>query len=100
MSNATIETVQDVHDWVGDEEWSGAVRALTARVHARGDTIVYYRNEEFGHPDFGQIQVCSWGSAACQLAASQFPEIPTTLPDIGGRINWRYQLVLVDAPKE
>ena len=56
----------------------------------RGDGIAVYRNEDLGHPEVGTIQFVSYGSEAAQL---EVDEPPQTLPDIGGRINWRYRLV-------
>jgi hypothetical protein len=56
----------------------------------RGDGIAVYENRELGHPDLGHRQIVSYGSPAAQLETT---EPPTTLPDIGGAINWRYQLV-------
>lgn len=55
----------------------------------RGDGIAVYRNQELGHPQLGHVQIVSFGSHAAQLETA---EPPTTLPDIGGAINWRYQL--------
>ncbi len=56
---------------------------------ARGDGVAVYRNAELGHPNLGHVQIVSFGSKDAQLE-TDFP--PTTLPDIGGSINWRYQL--------
>jgi hypothetical protein len=56
---------------------------------ARGDGIAVYRNEDLGHLDVGLIKIVSFGSPEAQL---EDPEPPTQLPDIGGEINWRYQL--------
>ncbi len=55
----------------------------------RGDGAAVYVNEDLGHSDLGRVQVVSYGSAAAQLEVA---DPPVTLPDIGGRINWRYQL--------
>ena len=69
----------------------------------RGDGVAIYTNQELGHPDLGHVQCVSYGSDAAQLPGDT---PPTTLPDIGGRINWRYQLTfsyrghpVVDAPE-
>ena len=62
------------------------------RAFDRGDVLVVYINDDLSHPDLGLTQVCSYGSAESMLERTQFPEPPTTLPDIGGAINWRYQL--------
>lgn len=57
---------------------------------ARGDGLAIYENHELGHPDAGHRQLVSFGSPAAQLETDTPPQ---RLPDIGGRINWRYQLV-------
>jgi hypothetical protein len=59
----------------------------------RGDVCCIYRNEELGHPEAGHVQFVSWGGSEAQLERTQFAEIPRTLPDIGDKINWRYQLL-------
>lgn len=82
----------------GDEDYAAELRAFIRRVHSRGDTVVAYRNEDLGHPDLGSYATLSHGSAAAQLEATQYPEPPTTLPDIGGLIGWRYQLALICPP--
>lgn len=56
----------------------------------RGDGVAVYENHDLGHPEIGKQQIVSFGSPAAQL---EVDEPPTTLPDIGGAINWRYQLV-------
>lgn len=90
-------------------DWLDSVEALVNRAHARGDGVAVYVNVDLGHPDIGQWQVVSYGSEASQLEtrkskhfestretlrlfANGEDEIPLTLPDIGGRINWRYYL--------
>lgn len=56
----------------------------------RGDGIAVYRNEDFGHPELGDLRFMSYGSRTAQL---EVEEPPTRLPDgPGGDINWRYQL--------
>lgn len=87
----------DIDDWLaaegGDEEWKAAVRRLHQRARDRGDIVVVYRNSDFGGPGLGDVKITTYGSAASQLEAAQFPDgPPATLPDIGGEINWRYQL--------
>lgn len=57
---------------------------------ARGDGIAVYENADLGHRELGHRQYLSYGSPAAQL---EVETPPTRLPDIGGRINWRYQLV-------
>jgi hypothetical protein len=56
----------------------------------RGDGIAVYQNQDLGHPEIGDKQFVSFGSDAAQLEVS---EPPVQLPDIGGRINWRYVLI-------
>ena len=57
---------------------------------ARGDKCAVYKNMEIGHPEAGHVKFVSYGSKDAQLEVA---EPPKTLPDIGGDINWRYQLV-------
>lgn len=63
----------------------------------RGDGAAIYENQDLGHPDVGHVQITSFGSGAAQLEADRYPDLtqfpPTRLPDIGNRINWRYQLI-------
>jgi hypothetical protein len=56
----------------------------------RGDGIAMYANHDLDHPDCGRLKWVSYGSSVAQI---ETPEPPTKLPDIGGEINWRYQLV-------
>lgn len=58
---------------------------------ARGDGAAVYRNENISpmpdsHPEYKTV---SFGSTAAMLEVDVPPQ---TLPDIGGQINWRYQL--------
>lgn len=90
----------DAHSWVD------AVRTISRRAITRGDGVAVYENADLGHPDIGQWQIVSYGSEASQLETRDRPvagltqqkfehgkdHVPTTLPDIGQRINWRYQL--------
>jgi hypothetical protein len=55
----------------------------------RGDGVAVYRNQDLGHPDVGHLKLMSYGSVLAQIESD---EPPTTLPDIGNAINWRYQL--------
>jgi hypothetical protein len=55
----------------------------------RGDGCAIYRNEDLGHSELGHIKFVSFGGPKSQL---EVPDPPKTLPDIGGEINWRYQL--------
>ena len=56
---------------------------------ARGDGVAVYENVDFGHPHQGDIKLVSFGSPEAQI---ETVDAPTRLPDIGGDINWRYQL--------
>ena len=92
----------------GNAGWANAAETLRQRAHGRGDGVAVYVNNDLGHRDLGQWQVVSYGSKQAQLEthindrgvivdAPQYfnhgdDVIPTTLPDIGGRINWRYTL--------
>lgn len=57
---------------------------------ARGDGIAVYENQNLGSRNQGHMQFVSYGSPAAQIELS---EPPQRMPDIGGRINWAYQLV-------
>jgi len=56
----------------------------------RGDGCAIYENAELGHSDLGHRQFVSFGSTFAQIEAI---EPPQRLPDIGNKINWRYQLI-------
>ena len=56
----------------------------------RGDGVAVYQNVAFDSGDFGHKKFVSFGSKAAQLETD---DPPTRLPDIGGQINWKYQLV-------
>lgn len=90
------------------------VVALYDRATSRGDGVAVYENHDLGHPELGQRQYVSFGGPEAQLETAgdtwtQGPHLglaqfgltgylPKTLPDIGGRINWRYQLVAIVLP--
>lgn len=102
----------------GDLDWAASVANLTSRAHGRGDGIAVYQNNDLGHPDLGQWQVTSYGGPDAQLETREdwnegdltaSPDhfvigqdtLRRTLPDMGGRINWRYTLhAVVPAPCE
>jgi hypothetical protein len=60
---------------------------------ARGDGAAFYVNQDLGHPHLGEYQIVSWGSPVAQLEVLEADDLPERLPDIGGRINWRFTLV-------
>jgi len=64
--------------------------AIINRWLARNDGVAVYENQDLGHPDIGRRQFVSYGSKAAQIETD---EPPQRMPDIGGAINWRYQLV-------
>lgn len=72
------------------EDQAPDVLALVTRWLARGDGAAVYENHDLGHRDLGNCQIVSYGSPAAQLETAEAPE---RLPDIGGRVNWRYTLV-------
>ncbi len=84
VKNLTEEELKGLLD---PEAWSIVERWL-----ARGDGCAVYRNEALDSANHGHRQFTSYGSPAAQL---EVEEPPTRLPDIGGRINWPYQLEAV-----
>ena len=56
----------------------------------RGDGVAIYENQNLGCSSHGEKQFVSYGSPHCQLETK---EPPQRLPDIGGHINWAFQLV-------
>ena len=56
----------------------------------RGDGIAVYENRDMSSPGLGARKYLSFGSKNAQLETSVPPD---RLPDIGGQINWQYQLV-------
>ena len=63
--------------------------ALVETWFTRGDGVAVYRNEAMDSANHGHRQFVSFGSPAAQLETD---DPPTRLPDIGGQINWAYQL--------
>lgn len=93
------------------ERYVSTVLALFDRAQERGDGVAIYENHDLGHPEVGERQYVSFGSSSAQLeTASEWHDalgltqygltgyLPKTLPDIGGRLNWRYQLVAIVLP--
>ena len=98
----------------GFNTYLGAIMDLSGRAHKRGDGVAVYVNNDLGHPDIGQWQVASYGGPEAQLETRGgrydvsnlreghrepfvhgVDQLTTSLPDIGGRINWRYTLEAV-----
>lgn len=65
---------------------------LMDRWVSRGDGVAVYENHDLSSRHLGDRQYVSYGSPAAQLEVT---EPPSTMPDIGSAINWRYQLVAV-----
>ncbi len=55
----------------------------------RGDGVAVYEIKALDSANLGHRKFVSFGSPAAQL---EVDEPPTRLPDIGGQINWAYQL--------
>lgn len=70
--------------------WQAPAAVMKANTWlARGDGVAVYENEDMGSQGVGECKLVSYGSTTAQL---ETPEPPVRLPDIGGTINWRYQL--------
>jgi hypothetical protein len=65
---------------------------LMDRWTARGDGVAVYENHDMSSRYLGDRQYVSYGSPSAQLEVT---EPPSTMPDIGSAINWRYQLIAV-----
>lgn len=90
------------------------VGSLIDRASVRGDGVAVYENMDLGHPELGERQYVTFGGPQAQLEAYGYPAseqsvglaqygleggyLPKTLPDIGNRINWRFQLVAIVLP--
>jgi hypothetical protein len=73
---------------LGEEDRAEVVRVINKWL-ARGDGVAVYTNNQLGHPMAGHQQFVSYGSPE---ALVESPEPPVQMPDVGGAINWRYQL--------
>jgi hypothetical protein len=62
----------------------------------RGDSCAVYTNMDLGHPEAGGEKFVSFGSEQAQIEDAVPPE---RLPDIGGQINWRFQLTHICRPE-
>jgi hypothetical protein len=79
----TCEEIKEILDpqfWAVVNGWIG-----------RGDGVAVYRNQAMDSIVGGERQFVSYGSHVCQLEMSE-DKLPTRLPDMGGAINWAYQL--------
>jgi hypothetical protein len=78
--------------WVSEryEDQAPEVIAQVGRWLARGDGAAVYENHDLSSAGVGEPRIVSFGSPAAQLETA---EPPATLPDIGGAINWRFQLI-------
>jgi len=56
----------------------------------RGDGIAVYQNQHEEHPEFGRLQLVSFGSTDAQFPTST---PPVQMPDLGDEHNWRYRLI-------
>ena len=65
-------------------------RRTITRWLERGDGCAVYENKDLGSSSVGHKKFVSYGSQAAQL---EMGAPPKKLPDIGGQINWRYQLI-------
>jgi hypothetical protein len=89
---AKTYTRDELRELLGDPE---DFALIEHRWFNRGDGCAVYENADMGHPELGHLQFVSYGSSAAQL---EMDEPPQRLPDIGNRINWRYQLIGVCRP--
>ena len=59
----------------------------------RGDGVAVYVNQDFGSFHAGHRQFVSYGGPSAQIILTGDEKgPPTRMPDIGGSINWAYQL--------
>jgi len=79
-----------------EPEFLAAVRQMEDNAYRRGDGIAVYINCDLGDSFHGHEQYVTFGSDAAQIPG----EPPTTMPNIGSSINWRYQLKAVYRPND
>lgn len=82
MKTFTIEEAQSMIE--------PAIRPVINRWLERGDGCAVYENHAMDGHGHGEKQFVSYGSKQCQL---EVEEPPQRLPDIGGMINWKFQLI-------
>lgn len=59
----------------------------------RGDGAAVFENADLGSTGLGHRKLVSFGKEPSAFIVSSEDELPSTLPDINGAINWRYQLI-------
>jgi hypothetical protein len=83
MKTFTYEEIKEILDpqfWPVINGWIG-----------RGDGVAVYRNQAMDSSGAGERQFVSYGSTVCQLEMGE-SDLPKRLPDMGGKINWMFQL--------
>jgi hypothetical protein len=84
-------TTDEIRAYLTRQYGNDAATVITQvnRWLARGDGIAVYENQDLGHHDLGSCRLMSYGSPHAQLE-TDVP--PSTMPDIGNEIGWRYLL--------
>lgn len=98
MKILTLTEFWDLVEEPDNPTYNQAVQGLVDKAARRGDYVLVYRNEDLGHPDLGHCQTLTYGSEVSFIEGDTFGLPPTTMPDVGGAINFRYQLVGLYAP--
>lgn len=89
--NWSFEDVTDALDHEPGPQRDRAIVLMSSWLE-RGDGIAVYENQDLGSAEWGHKKFVSFGSKQAQL---EVPEPPKRLPDIGGMIHWRYELIAV-----
>ncbi len=74
------------------ENLDPAHHATVQRWLDRGDGVAVYENKALDSASLGHRKFESFGSPDAQIEVA---EPPTRMPDLGGSINWAYQLEAV-----
>ncbi len=94
-----------LRDFMREQEFSQQAVEVVGRWPAGGRGAAVYKNALIEAPVVKKgvvvnpqldCKIVSFGPAGAQLETT---EPPTRLPDIGGQINWRYQLHAVVRPQ-
>jgi hypothetical protein len=96
QTKITKETLlADANELLADFDPDGRASAMRLfdKWLSRGDGVACYENEDMGSRDIGRRQFVSYGGAEAQIECGDGVP-PQRMPDIGGNINWRYQLVV------